>query len=464
MKLTITLRFTALSTLVVAAIFALFNAFVYLEFMNVTIENEKQVVLARLFEVTHLVEDTTEQAAVAAVRRVVPDPHQMVRLLAPNGQVLTSSDVAFLPSWIPQGLGRRTALGRGVTLFERGDQRILIASARVHARGGWVTVQWLDNVESLDHSIAFVFYLLMTGSIGGLVLAAVASYFLARYSLLPIREMIATAGSITPGDLSSRIDVPKRQDELTELGHTFNAMLDRISFAFSRERQFIADASHELRTPLSVLDGYVRLLRRWGWQNEEVRAEAVQAIEDEVRHLRAMANQLLTLTAVDGDADVASGVTDIAATVRKVVGKWQALYASRQFVSQIAEGVDVTVHISELRFEQLLRALLDNAIKYTPERGEIAVTVHREQDTVQMLVRDTGPGIPPEDLPFVTERFYRADKARSRVEGGTGLGLAICREIAERAGGGLLVRSFPGRGAEVEVTFPAARGKGEGEA
>ncbi|MCY0902585.1 MAG: hypothetical protein OWU32_10420, partial [Firmicutes bacterium] len=191
MKLTITSRFVALSTLVVAVIFLLFNTFVYLEFMNVTIQNEKEIISGKLADVVRRIGDDSLAQAVADVRRIVPDPRQMVRLLGPTGTVLTSSDPGALPAWIPGGLGARTDLGHGVLLFEHDTQRILMASSRVRLPGGFVTVEWIENVESLDHSIAFVFYLLLTGSLGGLVIAAVASYFLARYSLQPIREMIA---------------------------------------------------------------------------------------------------------------------------------------------------------------------------------------------------------------------------------------------------------------------------------
>ncbi len=463
MKLTITTRFVALSTIVVAIIFLLFNTFVYLEFMNVTIENEKQIVLSRLSDVVRRIDGSTAAQAIADVKRIVPDPHQMVRLLSPKGTVVTASDAYFLPGWIPKGLGYTTDLGHGVLLFQYETQRILMASAQLQLRGGPMTLEWLENVESLDHSIAFVFYLLLTGSIGGLVLAAVASYFLARYSLLPIREMIATARAITPGDLSSRIEVPKRKDELTELAHTYNAMLDRIFRAFSRERQFVADASHELRTPLSVLEGYVHLLRRWGWEDKAVRQEAVAAIEEEIRHLREMTNQLLALAAIDRDALEEAGVVSASEIALRVVRKWKRLYPGYTWALQMDHAGVTRVRITEVRLEQVFRALLDNARKYTRSGDAISVEVTRADDTVRIVIQDSGEGIPAEDLPHVTERFYRVDKARSRQEGGIGLGLAICREIVERFHGRLVISTPSQGGTRVEVTLPGCDGEGESD-
>lgn len=458
MKLTITSRFVALSTLVVAVIFLLFNTFVYLEFMNVTIQNEKQVVYANMEDLVRRIASGTVSAAIQDVRHIVPDPRQTVRLMSADGAVLTSSTAAPLPAWIPGGRADRTDLGHGIVLFQHDNQRILLASAYVHLRDGHVTVQWIENVAALDHSIAFVFYLLLTGSIGGLAIAAVASYFLARYSLQPIREMIATARAITPGDLTSRIDVPKRQDELTELGHTFNDMLDRIFLGFRRERQFIADASHELRTPLSVLEGYVHLLRRWGWEDDEIRQEAVGAIEEEVRHLRAMATQLLALAEIEQARSGAEPQVSVSAVSARVLRKWQRLYPQYNWQVQLAPESATCAAISEVRVEQVLRALLDNARKYTPAGGVIGLTVTRDEGRIHLTVRDDGPGIPAEDLPFVTERFYRADKSRGRQEGGVGLGLAICREIVESARGALYVRSPARGGVEVEVIWPVAAG------
>jgi len=463
MKLTITTRFVTLQTVVVAIIFLLFNTFVYLEFMNVTIENEKQIVLSRLSDVVRHIDGKTQAQAIADVRRIVPDPRQMVRLLSPSGAVVTASDAYFLPGWVPKGLGYTTDLGHGVLLFQYENQRILMASAVLQLRGGKMTLEWLENVASLDHSIAFVFYLLLTGSIGGLALAAVASYFLARYSLLPIREMIATARAITPGDLSSRIEVPKRKDELTELAHTYNAMLDRIFRAFSRERQFVADASHELRTPLSVLEGYVHLLRRWGWEDKAVRQEAVTAIEEEIHHLREMTNQLLALAAIDREALEETGVVSASEIALRVAQKWKRLYPGYKWTVALDHASATRVRISEVRLEQVFRALLDNARKYTQPEGAIRIEVAHRGEIVSIVIQDSGEGIPAEDLPHVTERFYRADKARSRQEGGIGLGLAICREIVERFRGRLIITSSGEDGTRVEVVLPGVEGEGEGE-
>ncbi len=453
MKLTISWRFAALSTLVVAIIFVLFNAFVYFQFLNVTIQNEKQVILLNLDDEVRRIANQPLSQIVADIRQIVPDPHQMVRVLNEKGHVLTSTTQPASAPWTFGGLRLETSIGNGVMFYQYIDQRLLIASKHVPTPQGIVTVQWLENVESLDHSIAFVFTLLLTGSIGGLFLALIASYFLARYSLQPIRAMIATARAITPGDLSNRLDVPKRQDELTELGHTFNDMLDRISLAFRRERQFIADASHELRTPLSVLEGYVQLLSRWGWQDEMIRTEAVNAIEEEVKHLSAMASQLLSLAAVDNDLPSADEEIDLGEVAELVAARWVRLYPEYTWQIDIAHQAKTRILMQEVRIQQVMRALLDNARKYTPKGGTIMVSVTREGEFVHLRIRDSGVGIPTDDLPHVTERFYRADKARGRQHGGVGLGLAICKEIVESAFGHLYVQSEENVGTEVTVSF-----------
>ncbi len=460
MRLTITWRFVALSTLVVAAIFALFNAFVFLEFENVNIQNEKQLLLGHLYEVEHRLQNTTLSKAVAAVQREQPGSRQMVRLLGPGNRVLATSSPRILPAWVTAGEGQKTQLGSGVMLLERGRARMLLVSGALRLKRTTVTLQWLENVELLDRSIAFVFYLLITGSMGGLLLAAVASYFLARYSLQPIRQLIATARSITPGDLSSRIDVQSRRDELSELGHTFNDMLDRLSLAFLRERQFVADASHELRTPLSVLEGYVNLLRRWGWENEDLRREAVAAIEEEIRHLRLMTTQMLTLAQLEHLDSGESVRAEVYPVLEKVVAKWVQLYPHFSWRVELSSATGVAVCIDPLQLEQVLRALLDNARKYTPEGEEIAVLAARVGEAVRFVIKDSGEGIPPDDLPHVTERFYRSDKAHSRREGGAGLGLAIVREIIEKANGRLSVFCPEDGGTEVVVELQACAHKG----
>ncbi|MHB1685096.1 MAG: sensor histidine kinase, partial [Bacilli bacterium] len=203
--------------------------------------------------------------------------------------------------------------------------------------------------------------------------------------------------------------------------------------------------------------------RRWGWEDKAVRQEAVTAIEEEIHHLREMTNQLLALAAIDREALEETGVVSASEIARRVAQKWKRLYPGFKWTLALDHASATRVRISEVRLEQVFRALLDNARKYTQPEGAIRIEVARRGEIVSIVIQDSGEGIPAEDLPHVTERFYRADKARSRQEGGIGLGLAICREIVERFRGRLIITSSGEDGTRVEVVLPGVEGEGEGE-
>jgi two-component system OmpR family sensor kinase len=279
-----------------------------------------------------------------------------------------------------------------------------------------------------------------------ILLASAGGYFLARKSLAPVAAMSAQAGRIGAANLHERLAVQNAKDELGHLAQSFNDLLDRLDQSFERQRCFMADASHELRTPVAILRGEAEVaLSRTARSPEEYR-ESLTILHNEAQRLTHIVEDLFTLTRADaGQYALAPRsfyldelLQDCAHSVRTLA-----------LAKNIALVADTPAELPVLGDEPLLRRmilnLLDNAIKHTPSGGRVTLACQRTGGEYAVTIIDTGTGIPADLQPRIFERFFRADKARSRAEndgGGAGLGLSIARWIAEAHHGRLeLTRS-----------------------
>ncbi len=308
--------------------------------------------------------------------------------------------------------------------------------------------------EALDLFVTFM----AAGVLAALLLAVGGAYLLARAALSPIEAIVGSARQITEGDLSRRLPVAHSKDEIGRLTTTINDLLARLEAAFARQeetlarqRRFVADAGHELRTPLTSIRGYARMLKEWGIDDSETARESAAAIGRESERMRELVEELLALARGDEGAplelsphdlgDVASEATEMA---RAAAGKLSITYVPPE--DEVEAGYD------RGRIRQAASILLDNAVKYTPEDGAVIVTARRRDGRAELEVADTGIGISEEQLPYVFERFHRADPSRTRS--GAGLGLSIARQIAEAHGGGVRAVSEPNKGSTFILEIP----------
>jgi heavy metal sensor kinase len=289
---------------------------------------------------------------------------------------------------------------------------------------------------------------------GAAIAVVLLSIVLAGQATTPINRLAQAMREIGSDRLDRRLRWERRSDEIGNLAASFDDLLQRLAEAFARERQFISDASHELKTPLTSINSNAQMLLRWADQNPEIRRESLETIASESSALADMVNGMLTLAKADrGDAipkepvslaQVASEATRLALPRAE---------AKRLELTFAHEGTPTILGDPAL-LRQLVSNLVDNAVKFT-ERGRVEVAVGGDRTRAWVEVADSGPGIPHEELPHVFERFFRADKARSRSVPGTGLGLAIVRSIARVHGGSVTAAMAPGGGALFRATFPA---------
>ena len=241
--------------------------------------------------------------------------------------------------------------------------------------------------------------------------------------------------------------------ELSALGESINAMLERIDRRYQAQVRFTSDASHELRTPISVIQGYADLLDRWGKDDPQIRQEAIDAIRQEAAAMGALVEQLLFLVRGDNETQkVTMAETDLTALVTAVARETDMVDTTHQVTGDVQTGV---IGIADAAMvKECLRVLCDNALKYTPEGGSVDISLKAENGWAKIAVTDTGMGIPEEDLAHIFDRFFRSEQSRSRSTGGTGLGLAIAAWIAARHAGRIDVTSRVGLGSRFTLTFP----------
>ena len=289
-----------------------------------------------------------------------------------------------------------------------------------------------------------------------LLVAGVGGWFLARRALAPVDAMVDAARRIEAEDLSRRIETADARDELGRLAAVLNDMLARLERSFAAVSQFSADAAHELRTPLTILKGEIEVALRSSPAAPEYQRVLASCLE-EVDRLSALVEDLLFLARSEGGSvRVTQAPVNLAEVVAEVAPALQALADTAAVTLSIKPSGPAWVRGNASMLFRVIFNLGENAIKYTPAGAGVTITLSQSGNEVVLEVRDTGPGIPPEDLPHIFDRFYRADRARGR--GGFGLGLALVRSIVGLHGGRITVESTPGAGSCFRVVLPASAG------
>jgi two-component system OmpR family sensor kinase/two-component system sensor histidine kinase BaeS len=295
---------------------------------------------------------------------------------------------------------------------------------------------------------------------GGLValLAALAvGFFVFRAIIRPIDQLTRAAHQLAQGDLGTRVTVddhPARlgADELSELGTAFNVMADHLQQSEQVRRDMTADIAHELRTPLAVMRGNLEAMQDGVYPLD---VEHLNPVLNQVNLLTRLVDDLRTLALAEaGQLPLNKRSTDLAALLRETLTSFESQATAQQVTLPAEIAADLPpIEIDPDRMRQTIGILISNALRYTPPQGSITVTARSDRARVTIEVTDTGSGIAPEDLPNVFERFYRADKSRSRESGGSGLGLAIARSIVEAHGGSIEARSEAGQGTTISLVL-----------
>lgn len=276
----------------------------------------------------------------------------------------------------------------------------------------------------------------------------------ASFNKADIETIAGQLNKIDAKQLSQTTNIRYEQEELKDLALAINDLLLRINESYQSQVRFVSDASHELRTPIAVIQGYANLLDRWGKNDEKTLNESIAAIKSESDHMKTLIEHLLFLARGDSNTIMLQPESfDLNELMTETVKEARMIDECHTYVFDSVDSISVVA--DKQLIKQVLRILLDNAMKYSPQQEDIMLKLMRQGSDVQIIIQDNGVGIQPKDIPHIFDRFYRSDESRDKKTGGSGLGLAIAKWIIEKHGGKFNVISRVGIGTRITVILPS---------
>jgi signal transduction histidine kinase len=350
--------------------------------------------------------------------------------------------------------------GLGTKLFGSHLLVTLLAVGTAVAVGRWLTASHVSKLADMarsglsmeSHLLQILNLSLFWAAGGAVLLAGLASTVFAWYLSRPAARMQEAARYMAMGDYSKRVKI-NSVDEMRELAEAFNHMAQSLESQEQLRRELIANVAHELRTPLTSIQGYMEALMDRVFPAD---ASTFQLVHEEAGRLKRLAEELAQLASLESkDAPWNPEPLDVARVVEGAAARFRPLF--------LQKAIDLTIHIPPAlpavrgdrdQLAQVLNNLVINALQFTPTEGSVSLSAEMECGFVRIIVKDSGKGIPEEDVPHIFDRFYRADRSRTRATGGIGLGLTIVKKIVQHHGGAIYVESERGKGSTFMVALP----------
>ncbi len=444
---TFRLRLTLIYTVVVMIMFYLANFIIRVEFRDTHYENIDKYLLKEAAEVSNGIDPAEIKTNEEIIKKVGEEYYQVINS---RGEVRISSlNNNYL--W-PVKRELLEMAFKGILQFDtikyKGENyRILyypVGKDNIFSVG--------ESLKPVDDDFAVLSRLFLIFLPLVLVISSVMSWFLAGRALSPVVKIKSLAEQIRHGRLEQRIDIGGKGKEIDDLVRMFNEMLDSIQKSVEAQKRFTSDVSHEIRSPLTSLRGSIEVALRKKRSAEEYEELLRSNLSDIIR-LSRIADDLLFLAKADNNIiEVRKHWFDVNQLMKGIVERVR--YHGLSLVEKYEENLELYGDSGIL--EHAFSNLINNAIKYTPPGGTVTIMTRKEDDSIKIVVSDTGMGIPENDIPYIFDRFYRVDKERSRKMGGTGLGLAITRWIVSAHNGKIIVKSTVGSGSDFIVILPKA--------
>ena len=472
------------SSVLFAVLLIIMNVSVYTAFSQQIMQHEMQRAEAEGYQAATSMRDAAEMIPAEDLLRSFVPVSGMIRIVREQGvepAPVTSLSEAALSDWRP---AYSTTSMMQMHDFE-GKSYISVSVPVIWTNGEIMNVQLTENMEATMDTLYMLRMVLLAVTVISLIPVLLSGRLLSRLIMRPIEIMTGTMNDIQRSGRFRRLALQEKGgDELVDMGHTFNAMIDLLESNYEKQQQFVSNASHELKTPLTIIESYANLLKRRGAEHPELLEESVDAIHSEAIRMKELTEQLLMLASPKEQWKLEMQVIDLEELSREAARAFSKAYHREvvvvqhpfrtsdegQFVADDGAGARVEQtglanqvggkleeqpifgYTDERKLRQLLFIFLDNARKYSEE--SIVITVGLQGEKAYIRVVDRGIGIPKKDLPRVFDRFYRVDEARNRKSGGSGLGLALAAQIAEALGVRLELDSVEGLGTTVTVWIP----------
>jgi len=425
-------------------------------FLSTHIQDNREDVELKLKEYLSLGQEggiSVIQEAIANGQEASPNTHFFVRILGLAGEIVFSSSPQLWDRFDLKPLQDRPIEGEWQYFPAKHGGDVLEITFGYLPNGYLLEVgkNLEDRKEILEH-----FRNTLAGIMIPMILISLAGgAFLAFRALRPIRDLIHTTQSIVDtGKMDARVPIGKTGDELDELTGLFNRMLERIEGLIKGMREALDNVAHDLRTPMTRLRGIAEttLQSDQGRQHYE---EALADCLEESERVLTLLNTLMDISEAEtGTMKLSLTPVNISDLIEDTVGLYEYVAEDKSIIISVNCAKNIAMTADRNRMRQVLANLVDDAIKYTPSGGSIAIDAYHEQDQTVILVKDTGVGIPPEEIPKIWDRLYRGDKSRSQP--GLGLGLSLVKAVVQAHKGRIEVRSVPGTGSVFTLYFPTS--------
>ncbi len=452
-KFPIKWRITIWTTIVLFLLFSFFAVFQYFFMKYWVMHYEKTIITEKMREVqAYLLENKaiTEDGINNSSHFLenIIEKNELIQIEDKNGDIILSLSNDLTIEGLPQ-----IALPNQITSVKDKSDHYLIYKADIAGSSFNGTVELVRRLENYTRLFNYLFIMMVIAILGAILLSSAGGLLIANQILKPIKALSLTMQKIKSKGLKERVPELHSKDEITELSDIFNEMMDELELSFNKQKRFVEDASHELRTPISILEGHLSMLKRWGKKDPEILEESIAASLYEVRRLKDLVTDLLDLTRIESTSALKEAFNPIL-IIENVIKSFNMIYPNFTFIKNFTIGTDIEIFGVRRQFEQLIVIIIDNAIKYSQTIEEIKLATDMQNQHLLIHIIDYGEGIPNEDLPYIFDRFYRVDKARSRANGGNGLGLSIAKEIVENFDGTITIKSELGQGTMVSLCFP----------
>jgi heavy metal sensor kinase len=463
----ISFRLVAWYAGLLTGIFLLLCALLYLDLRHFLEKDLRQSQLRRAHQIASTLLVHAKQTGEPYVASQTKDWYEpeindrFIRITRDDGTLVYASgapkDGSFNPAEVP-ALPQSSQTESYRQLKLSGGKTLVVAN--LHFQSPDNSTYLVEFGELLDPVETMLNHLLLQLALGlplAVVIIAGGGYLLLRRALTPVEQITRAAERITQHNLSERLPVASTGDELARLSASLNRMITRLDDAFQNSKRFVADASHDLRTPLTILRGELENFSGDARLDSEMRERAASLLE-EVVHLGKIVEQLFTLSRLDdGEAQTEWTRFDLTELAQTTVEQMNLLAEDKGISISCDASQPLPVKGNHVLLKQVVVNLLDNAIKYTPEKGAIQLRVHGVNGHAVLEVKDNGIGIPPDALPHIFERFYRVDKARSADSESAGLGLSIVKSICIAHGAEVEAQSTVGSGSCFRVKLPLSK-------
>ncbi|MEG2869823.1 MAG: HAMP domain-containing sensor histidine kinase [Terrisporobacter sp.] len=329
----------------------------------------------------------------------------------------------------------------------------------VDGQSGIYSQELINSINSEEGVVIYINEFTITSIIFMIILILIGScltYLAAKLSLKPIREWSEEISGIDRNNLSKRIEKSNTGDELDSLANSFNLLLDRLQYSFDREKRFSAAASHELKTPLTVIKTNIEFLQIYDESTKEDYVEIIEVIKKQNERMIKLVDDLMLMHS--SNINQSMDLVDLDIIVEEIKNELHFSLSSKNIKFEYNKG-NFHIRGNGVLIKHVLSNLIENAIKYNVENGEVLVSQGIENNQYKISISDTGIGIKEEDIPYIFEPFYRADKSRRRSEGGAGLGLSIAKEIIENHKGSIEYVLRKPKGSTFTVYFPISKSK-----